>query len=103
MPRRYFDHMYDEISVAAGKRVSRYGLWLLVWEAGGDPEDLTREQVRAFVDEPLDALLREEGVRLADRIRKRLERTLVGFDPTHPTPAEWMAGTLERRAEGLEI
>ena len=64
----------------------------------GDPEDLTREQVRAVVAEPLEALLREEAVRLDNRVRKRLERPLAGFYPTHPTPAEWMAEPLERSA-----
>ncbi|MEM9174133.1 MAG: hypothetical protein AAGC67_02780 [Myxococcota bacterium] len=98
MSRRYFDHMYNEICVAAEKRVSRYGLWLLVWEAGGDPDDLTQAQVRTFVGAQLDVLLREEGVRLAPRVRRRLERDLLGFDPHHPTPEEWMAGTIQRIA-----
>ena len=98
MSRRTFDHMYNEISVAVGKRVSRYGLWLLVWEAGGDPDDLSRDQLHAFVAEPLDALLREEGVRLDARSRRRLERSLLTFDPTHPTPEEWLSGTAERLA-----
>lgn len=91
MSRRTFEHLYNEISVAAGRRVSRYGLWLLVWESGGDPDELTREQVRCFVDRQLGTLLREEGVVLADRDRHRLERTLLAFDPRHPTPEEWMA------------
>ena len=98
MSRRYFDHMYNEICVAAEKRVSRYGLWLLVWEAGGDPDDLSRDQVHAFLATQLDVLLREEGIQLTPRTRKRLERDLLGFDPHHPTPEEWMAGTIERLA-----
>ena len=98
MSRRYFDHMYNEICVASQKRVSRYGLWLLVWEAGGDPDDLTRDQVRTFLSNQLDLLLQEEGVRLAPRTRKRLERDLLGFDPHNPTPEEWMTGAVERLA-----
>ncbi len=91
MSRRYFDHVYKEICVAAGKRVSRYGLWLLIWEAGGDPDDLSRDQIRAFLAQHLATLLREEGIRLGDRRRARLERTLATFDPAHPTPEEWMS------------
>jgi hypothetical protein len=98
MSRRYFDHVYKEICVAAGKRVSRYGLWLLIWEAGGDPDDLCRDQVRAFVAQHLATLLREEGIRLDGRQRTRLERSLLAFDPAHPTPEEWMAGSAARLA-----
>ena len=99
MSRRYFDHMYNEICVALGKRVSRYDLWLLVWEAGGDPDDLDRDHVHAFIASgPLDSFLREEGVRLEGRPRRRLERALLGFDPHHPTPEEWMSRTMERLA-----
>jgi len=47
--RRYFDHLYREICVALGQRIDRYGLWLGVWESGGDPDDLTRLQARRFV------------------------------------------------------
>ena len=98
MSRRYFDYVYKEICVAAGKRVSRYGLWLLIWEAGGDPDDLSRDRLRAFVAQHLATLLREEGVRLDDRQRARLERSLLRFDPTHPTPEEWMTGSLAKLA-----
>ncbi len=98
MSRRYFEHMYNEICVAVGRRVSRYGLWLLVWEAGGDPDDLTRDQVHAFLERQLDTFLREEGVRLHGRPRRRLERNLLAFDPHHPTPEEWMAQTTARLA-----
>jgi len=98
MSRRYFDHVYKEICVAADRRVSRYGLWLLIWEAGGDPDDLSRQQLRAFVAQHLETFLREEGVRLGDRQRARLELTFCAFDPSHPTPEQWMPGTEERFA-----
>ena len=37
--RRYFEHLYNEICIALNRRVSRYQLWPLAWEAGGDPDD----------------------------------------------------------------
>ncbi len=98
MSRRYFDHVYKEICVAAGRRLSRYGLWLLIWEAGGDPDDLRRGQLRTFVEHHLDTFLCEEGVRLDARPRKRLARALLGFDPAHRTPEEWLTATTERLA-----
>lgn len=90
MSRRYFEHLYTEICVAVNRRVSRYGLWLLVWEAGGDPDDLTREQARVFVEHHLSSLLSEEGLRLEGRPRKRLEKSILRFDPRYPTPEEWL-------------
>lgn len=90
MPRRYFDHLYAELCVAAGRRVSRYAVWLRVWESGGDPDDLTAHQARTFLAEHLDALLREEGAPLGARERRRLERSILRFAPDHPTPEEWM-------------
>lgn len=91
MSRRYFEHLYAEICVAVKHRISRYELWLLVWESGGDPDDLTSEQVRVFVREHLDSLLSEEGSPLEGRPRKRLEARLLDFDPRYPTPEEWLA------------
>jgi hypothetical protein len=98
MHRRYFEHLYNEICVAADRRISRYDLWLLVWEGGGDPDEMSRSSARYFVENNLSALLAEEGVRLAPRARRRLERHILRFDPRHPTPEEWIARSLERRA-----
>ena len=53
MSRRYYEYLYTEISVAAKHRISGYSLWLLIWEAGGDPDDLSRDQVRVFVEQHL--------------------------------------------------
>jgi hypothetical protein len=97
MPKRYFDHVYSEISVAAGRRVSRYDLWLAVWSAGEDPDDLDQEQVRCFLDFELDDFLREEGLRLDGRARKRLEKRLLRFNPDAPTPEEWFSRLLTRK------
>lgn len=91
MSRRYFEHLYNEISVAVGRRISSYALWLLVWESGGDPDQLSPEHARVFVENHLPSLLAEEGCPLEGRARKRLEKRLLRFDPRHPTPAEWLA------------
>lgn len=91
MQRRYFEHVYTEICVAVGRRISRYDLWLAIWDAGGDPDDLTREHARSFAELGLGPLLREEGLALEPRARRRLQRRIVRFDPDHPTPEEWLA------------
>ena len=91
MSRRYYEYLFTEISVTVEHRISGYGLWLLIWESGGDPDDLTREQVRVFVDRHLSALLSEEGCRLDRRARARLEKRLLRFDPRYPTPEERLA------------
>lgn len=98
MQRRYFEHLYREISVAAGRRISRYDLWLQIWDSGGDPDDLTAHHVRRFVDRSLDAVLIDEGVAVTPRMRHRLEKRLVGFDPRYPTPEEHFAVFGEARA-----
>jgi hypothetical protein len=89
--RRTFEFVYVEISLALSRRISRYDLWVRIWESGGDPDDLDRAQVRRFVERGLDGLLTEEGVRLAPRARRRLERRLCGFEPSAPTPEEWLS------------
>ncbi len=95
MHRRYFEYLYNEICVAVQRRISRYDLWLMVWEGGGDPDELTREQARFFVENGLSALLKEEGLCLRGRARRRLESRLLRFDPRHPTPEEWLGRTFE--------
>ncbi len=96
MQRRYFEHLYCEICVAASRRISRYDLWLLVWEGGGDPNELTRSQARYFVENNLSDLLAEEGLSLSDRARRRLEKRILRFDPHHPTPEEWLGSRFDR-------
>jgi hypothetical protein len=93
--RRYFDHLYNEVCVALGRRISRYDLWLMVWESGGDPDDLTPLQARRFVEAGLGRLLGEEGAHLPDRDRARLASRLLHFDPRFPTPEEWLEGALQ--------
>lgn len=96
MQRRYFEHLYSEICVAVNRRISRYDLWLLVWEGGGDPDELTRLQAGYFVENNLSGLLAEEGLSLGHRARQRLERRILRFDPHHPTPEEWLGSRFDR-------
>jgi hypothetical protein len=90
MSRRTFEHLYSEICVAVDRRISRYALWLLVWENGADPDDMTGEQAQNIVDHHLTDLLKEEGVSLEGRPRRRLARRILRFDPRYPTPEEWL-------------
>ena len=48
MGRRRFDHLHSELSVAVGRLVSRYALWLQLRELGWDPEGLSRSQAVVF-------------------------------------------------------
>lgn len=98
MQRRYFEHLYKEICVAVNRRISRYDLWLQVWDGSGDPDDLNREGAHDFVDHHLSSLLAEEGIHLGDRPRRRLERRILRFDPTHPTPEEWLGRVFEKKS-----
>ena len=89
--RRGFDHLFAEISVAAGRLVPRYALWLRLRELGIDPEQLTRKQGVAFCRGHLDAFLREHGMALAPRAVRRVERAVARLDPAARSPAEWAA------------
>ncbi len=91
MQRRYFEHLYNEICVAVDHRISRYDLWLRVWDGGGDPDELTHPQARSFLENNLSVLLAEEGTSLSNRALRRLEKRILRFDPHHPTPEEWLA------------
>ncbi len=95
MPRRYFEHLYTEICVAVDRRISRYDLWLRLWDDGGDPDELTPLQARYFVENNLSSLLAEQSCTLSGRDRNRLERRILRFDPRHPTPEEWLGSLCE--------
>lgn len=99
MRRRYFNHVYNEICVAVERRISRYDLWLMFCENGGDPNSLTKRQTRHFIDHNLTGLLSEIGVPLDQRAQRRLETRILRFDPRHPTPEEWLMSLIERAAE----
>jgi hypothetical protein len=89
--RRRFDHLFAEASVAAGRLLPRLRLWLALHEAGFDPEAFTRDEAVSFCRDRLPALLAAEGLALAPRAARRLERTVARFDPRHPTPYERFA------------
>ena len=90
MGRRRFDHLIAELSVALGRLVPRYALWLRMHELGWDPERLAATQATAFVDGHLDAFLAQSGDSLTARAQKRLSRSVERFDPLQPTPYETM-------------
>ena len=103
MSGRYFDHLYAEICVSAGRRVSRYGLWLAIWEAGTDPDELSRKHILRLVEGGSEGLLArfmgDEGCPLSDSEHGRLTKTLLRFDPRYPTPEEWTQGLMQQHAQ----
>jgi hypothetical protein len=88
--RRGFDHLASELSVAVGRRVPRYPLWLRLRAHGFDPEQLDRASAIAFCEAPLEHFLGEYGVRLPERELSRVRRSVRNFDPQFPTPYERM-------------
>ncbi len=91
MRRRRFDHLFTEIALASGQRISRYQLWLHLHHLGCDPELLSREAAIAFCDEPLTEFLADRGIRLGPRRQRRLLRNVERYDPLVPTPEETFA------------
>jgi hypothetical protein len=91
MGRRRFDHLFAEASVATGRLLPRFGLWLACHEVGLDPERLTREQVLGFCRSALPGFLGGLGLALPPRAARRLEREVARFDPHRPTPYERFA------------
>ena len=91
MARRRFDHLHSELSVAVGRLISRYALWLHLKELGWDPEGLSRCQAVLFCDQHLDGFLSTRGLALAGSRRARLRRRIRGFDAAHPTPYETLS------------
>jgi hypothetical protein len=89
--RRGFDHLVEEVSIAVGRRLPRYPLWLRLRSDGFDPERLDRASAIAFCGEPLEGFLREYGVSLPRRQLARVRRNVSRFDPDYPTPYERMA------------
>ena len=55
--RRCFDHMHAEISVALGRVLPRYALWMHLKDLGLDPDALTRDAATRFCEGHLDGLL----------------------------------------------
>jgi hypothetical protein len=89
--RRGFDHLVEELSVAAGRLIPRYPLWLRLRTLGFDPERLDRAAATVFCGAPLEIFLAEYGVRLPARRLLRVRRNVQRFDPSFPTPYERMS------------
>jgi hypothetical protein len=86
--RRRFDHLVMEISLAVGRPIPRYPLWLRFHEHGCDPELLTDAIAIAFCDGPLSGFLAENGFTLSKRRLRRLRRAVARFDPDLPRPGD---------------
>ena len=78
--RRRFDHLVMEISLAVGRPIPRYPLWLRFHEHGCDPELLTDAIAVAFCDGPLAGFLAENGFTLSRRGLRRLRRAVARFE-----------------------
>ncbi len=91
MGRRYFDWIHVEISLALDRQISRYALWIAIWERGGDPDRLSHDEARGFVESGLTPFLTAQGALLSRRARRRLEGRILRFDPRFPTPEERLA------------
>lgn len=90
MQRRRFENLVLELSLAAGRCIPRYRLWLLLQNQGADPACLGRSGLTAFCDRHLESFLAEQGAHLRPRALRRLRRRLLRFDPRYPTPCETM-------------
>ncbi len=88
MNRRLFDHLFAEISLAAGTLVPRYALWLELHHLGWNPDAITTEQALAFIDSAMSSFLGEHGLAVAPRASRRLRKLIAQFDPNHQTPYE---------------
>jgi hypothetical protein len=86
--RRLFDHLFAEISVAAGIRLPRYALWLALHDLGSNPDSMTTDQALAFIDGAMPSFLRQRGLAVPPRTSRRLRKRIAKFAPGHPTPSE---------------
>lgn len=92
MPRRRFDHLFEEISLQIGRLAPRYALWLHLREHGLDPDRLTRDEVVAFCEDGVSQFLREHELALSRRQLLSLLRAVARHDPSVRSPAEWASG-----------
>ena len=91
LDRSRFEHLYVELSLACGRRVPRYRLWLALRESGGNPEALRREHALTFFDSNLPDFLRENGLWLSRWKRRKVRRSVLFFDPAISSPDELLA------------
>lgn len=98
MDRRRFEHLFVELSIACGRLVPRFRLWLRLREDGADPEALCQRDALAFCDQGIVPFLAAEKLSISRWQRRRLRRAVAAFDPKLTTPAEILA-----RVEGERI
>ncbi len=97
MKRRRFEFLVVELSVAVGRLIPRYALWLRLNELGWDPVALAGEELISFYDQHLQDFLAEHDLLLTQRESRRLRKKLVRFDPRHDTPYEIMERLVSSR------
>jgi hypothetical protein len=73
-----------------GARLHRYQLWMDLCDHDCNPEDLTRRQLLAFIDDGLSGYLAGQRATLNDKVLRKLRREMERYDPHHPTPYEFM-------------
>jgi len=83
---RVFDHLHEELSLAAGRLVPRMDLWE---EFDGPP---TKEIALSFLRERTAPVLQDIPERKLRRLTKRFER----WDPNQDTPEEIFARLCSR-------
>jgi hypothetical protein len=88
LDRRRFEHLFAELSVACGRLVPRFRLWLFLREHDADPEALTRRDALAFCDDGIVPFLAAEGMSLSRWERRKLRRAVASFDPELCTAEE---------------
>jgi hypothetical protein len=98
LDRRRFEHLFVELSMACGRLVPRFRLWLHLREDGADPEALCQGDALAFCDEGIVSFLAAEKLSISRWQHRRLRRAVATFDPELTTPAEILS-----RVEGERI
>lgn len=88
MDRQRFEHLFAELSVACGRLVPRFRLWLYLRENDADPEALSRHDALRFCDEGVVPYLAAEGLSLSRWQRRKLRRAVAEYDPDLDSPAE---------------
>ena len=91
MGRQRFEHLFAELSVACGRLVPRFQLWLYLREHDADPEALSLREALGFCDDGLVPFLAAEGLSLSRWQRRKFRHAIAGFDPDLTSPAEILA------------
>lgn len=91
MDRRRFEHLFAELSVACGRIVPRFRLWLCLHERDASPDSLSLRDVLDFCDDGVEPFLAAEGLSLSRWRLRKLRRAIFGFDPELTSPDEILA------------